>query len=147
MKKSGSTLSKAHKIVYDRANLGSFALLSRYGRHLPPFVTANLVTSVRLSWVLPTTILLSNGYTWLPASLVMANAVFDYVDGAVARWERGDLARAKQLADSRPALPQGVEFSSKTTALDVNWGAFYGRFPMILNCEVLVCYSPTLETS
>lgn len=126
-------MKQAHRVVYDKFNATSMALLGKYGGKVPLFVTANLVTSARLGLVLPTTLLLSHGYTWAPASLVMINAVFDYVDGAVARWERNDSARAERISNAQPARPFGLQVSNKSQALAANWGAYYGAcdFPLL----------------
>ena len=44
----------------------------------------------------PTVLLYSNGYQILPASLVLINATFDYVDGALSRFEKEKKKRIVQ---------------------------------------------------
>ena len=110
-------ISKLHSQLYGSLNRGSNQLLAKHGHRLPPWVTANSVTSGRLSLTIPTTLLLSQGFTFLPATLILVNAVFDYVDGALARWEK-----------QKPVIDHGKLISNfRTRALHSNWGAYYGK--------------------
>jgi phosphatidylglycerophosphate synthase len=120
------TLSRVHGVLYDRLNTSSSTFLQKYGKDIPLWLTADAITSGRLTLVFPTTILMSQGHTWLPASLVLVNAAFDYVDGAVARWERQDKDRALALSMKRKDfLNEYVMFNHKTVALKNTWGAYY----------------------
>jgi len=116
-----------HGVLYDRLNANSKQFLQKHGDKIPIWLTANTITSGRLGLVLPTTLLMSYGHTWLPASLVLVNAAFDYVDGAMARWEREDKQRALALSMKRNEyINRGITWNKRTTALQSTWGAYYG---------------------
>src|SRR5687767_13197351 len=94
-----SVLQESYSTLYDRLNRKTYAWLQKNGNALlPGFVTADAVTSFRLSLVFPTLILHSHGHHYLPAVLLTANAALDYVDGAIARWEKTDPIRIATLA-------------------------------------------------
>ena len=122
------SLSKVHGVLYERLNHTSHNLLHRHGKNIPLWVTADAITSGRLTLAFPTTILMSQGHTWLPAGLVLVNAALDYADGAVARWEREDKDRAAaQALRRKDYLNEGIVFSNKTVAMNATWGAYYGK--------------------
>jgi hypothetical protein len=120
-------LAKAHGAVYDKINRASTDILQKHGSKVPLWLTADVVTSGRLTLLFPTAVLISRDYHLLPASLVMINAALDYVDGAFARWEREDQARALAVRLSRvQPTNAGVTFNKRRSALSSSWGAYYG---------------------
>ena len=125
-------LTRSYEEVYHSLNKSSFTFLQKHGHRVPIWFTADAVTSARLTLVLPTAILLSNGYHWIPAGLVLINATFDYVDGAVARWEQQDSSRAKALEFAkRGRHSQHLIVNFKTRNLEKTWGAYYGKLNIL----------------
>jgi len=121
-------LAKVHGSVYSRLNGASTEFLQKNSSRIPLWLTADAVTSGRLTLVFPTAILISRDYTLLPAALVLANAAFDYVDGAVARWQHEDTARALAIRMQKARYADvGVVYNNRKASLDKAWGAYYGR--------------------
>mmetsp|Transcript_17476 Transcript_17476/g.28256 ORF Transcript_17476/g.28256 Transcript_17476/m.28256 type:complete len:365 (-) Transcript_17476:1515-2609(-) len=116
-------LVRSNGHVYAWFNKRSARFLKDRGETLvPKGVTANGITTARTSLVFPTMFLFSNGFTILPAACVVVNVTFDYVDGAVARWEREKKQRDMLNSD----LPAVREMKSAyTTRLQDTWGAYY----------------------
>jgi len=86
LERATAPLVRWNERLYGWFNSRSADLLEKRG--LPRFVTANKITAARTTLVAPTLFLLSNGFSVLPAACVVVNVTFDYVDGAVARWEK-----------------------------------------------------------
>ena len=105
--------------LYENLNAQSMALLQKHGNKLPSFVTANHITTARTSLIFPTLALYSNGYALIPASMVVLNLTFDYVDGAFARWEREH--RPPQTSEE---IDAGLE-SARSKRLRSTFGAYY----------------------
>jgi len=102
--------------VYQWINKTSLKQLEKHGHSLvPKGVTANDITTARTSLVFPTLFLFSNGYTVLPALCVVVNVTFDYVDGAVARWQKG----------TSPSKSNGTMLSARSKRTQETWGAYY----------------------
>jgi phosphatidylglycerophosphate synthase len=114
--------------LYALANERSGRLLAALPRGRLP-VTANGITTARSALVVPTLWLFSHGHTVAPAALVVVNVTFDYVDGAVARWERAERRRAllEQLRSAAPQTAQarGLLASAFQARLKDTWGAYY----------------------
>ena len=53
---------------------------------LPKYITANLITYVRTTLIIPTILLLSRNYVVVPILLLLTNDILDSVDGIVARY-------------------------------------------------------------
>ena len=141
LKKQASTftqaLSKVHGSIYGKLNDNSTRFLQKNSTSIPLWLTADVVTSGRLALVFPTTILISKGYTLLPATLVLVNAAFDYVDGAVARWEKEDKARSLAMRMQRARFADvGVQWNNQKTLLNKNWGAYYGTILYLCNMKI-----------
>jgi len=120
------TIARVHGVVYNRLNQNSTEFLQRNSKNIPLWLTADAVTSGRLALVFPTAILISRDYTIIPATLVLVNAAFDYVDGAVARWEKNDQARAlAQRMRSVNYTDVGVIHNNKASSISNAWGAYY----------------------
>jgi len=118
-------LTKANGRLYAWANVRSSEFLAKFGPSdatAPPkwWLTANGITTARSTLVVPTLALFSNGYSMAPAALVVVNVTFDYVDGAVARWER---QRAK--ANPVPVDPSAPQPSARTARVNDTFGAYY----------------------
>ena len=111
-------LVSGNRRLYEKLNVQSMTYLKRHGTRFPSFVTANNITTARTSLILPTIALYSNGYTLLPATLVVLNVTFDYVDGAVARWERSQPATSNRTS-------AGIIQSARRTRLNATFGAYY----------------------
>jgi phosphatidylglycerophosphate synthase len=118
----------ANARLYALANERSGRLLAALPRGRLP-VTADGITTARSALVVPTLWLFSHGHTVAPAALVVINVTFDYVDGAVARWERADRRRAllEQARSATPQTPQarGLLMSAFQARLKDTWGAYY----------------------
>lgn len=114
---------RANKEIYAWLNARAAALLSgENGAKLQEIgITANGITAARTSLIAPTLFLYSAGYTVLPASLVVINVTFDYVDGAVARAEQA-LKRAK-IAEGVVEGP--LQTSARAARLRDTWGAYF----------------------
>jgi phosphatidylglycerophosphate synthase len=120
----------AQRHVYGKLNTSSMSFMQRTAAKglWPSAVTADAITTARTALVIPTVVLLSNGHTVLPAALVVANAAFDYVDGAVARWEQTDPVRRSQLANRREGsihAANELHISARGRRLRATWGAYY----------------------
>ena len=111
---------KFNSAFYAKFNEASSRALDKHGHRIPSFVTANSITTGRLGLLPPTLLLWSADYTVLPASLVMANLLLDYADGAVARWEqRVGRSQEKELQLAKTAD------SYYDYMLKLRWGAYW----------------------
>lgn len=75
---------KLHEKIYAGFNKFLRQLLDQH--NVPVWFTANFITYARTVLVFPTVLLLAEGYRTLPALLVLAVDVGDFLDGVVARY-------------------------------------------------------------
>jgi phosphatidylglycerophosphate synthase len=122
-------LSKTHHSIYSRLNNYSFNKLTELDKNgkIPKWLTADNITSGRLGLVFPSIITYSQGYTWLPASLILMNAGLDYVDGAVARWEQTIRPKSSisALGFNNNNNNDKIIISNRLDALHKYWGAYF----------------------
>lgn len=149
----------AQRHVYGKLNTSSMSFMQRTAARglWPSIVTADAITTTRTALVIPTVVLLSNGHTVLPAVLVVANAAFDYVDGAVARWEQTDPDRRAQLANAREGganAASELQISARGQRLRSTWGAYYDAImdkafaiPVWMVCFPAAAGDPVLQVA
>jgi len=124
LKRTLSPVVEANSKLYEWFNIRSRLLLGKHGKSVPTYITANAVTTARTGLVFPTLLLYSNGFSVLPASLVVINVTFDYVDGAIARWEKSDPNRVKAQTANAKISPQAL-LSCQSSRLASNFGSYY----------------------
>ena len=126
--------SASRPAVPPGASLVSPDRSAKFVKRLPLYVNANNITAARTCLVFPTLISLSHGHTFFPVACIAVNAVFDYVDGYVARIEKNDperlLAMSKPRRErARSRHPGNIECSftasERTRRLCESWGAYF----------------------
>ena len=133
-----SLASSAHSAVHSGFDARATAALTSHAlrRGQPPaWFTANGITTVRTALIAPTIVSLSTGWCApaLPVAAITVNALGDFFDGVVARWERTDPDRRAYL---KMSLEKGASTSAEMEArltvpsklrrrLDETWGSYY----------------------
>lgn len=75
-----------HETFYLNLNLSIRNFLDNHTDKVPTWFTANFVTYIRTIALIPTVMLLVNGYKYLAALLILAVDFGDFLDGVVARY-------------------------------------------------------------
>lgn len=75
-----------HEKFYKALNASLRALLDENAQSIPAWFTANFITYARTAFVIPCVLLIANGYTVLPALIILGTDFGDFLDGVVARF-------------------------------------------------------------
>jgi phosphatidylglycerophosphate synthase len=95
-----------HETFYSALNKTLRKILNDNRAKIPEWFTANWITYSRTVLVVPTILLLSWGYTFLPSSLVIFVDFGDFLDGVVARfWLDVRNEIEKKLSEKEKTLP------------------------------------------
>jgi hypothetical protein len=99
---------RVHERFYAALNAALRRFLDDRAPRVPPWFTANFVTYLRTSLVLPTLLLLAWDFNWPASAVVLAVDFGDFLDGVVARF----WADEKKKRTAAPAASSSSSSSS-----------------------------------
>lgn len=114
-----------HEIFYNRLNTVLRKVLDDNKPKIPDWFSANFITYFRTVLVIPTFMLLTWNYTFLPSLLVILVDFGDFLDGVVARfWVDVKKEREEELQSKdkkSPASPSSSPVHSDDESFGESW--------------------------